>query len=78
MPGAEVQVLMGPLARFRVGGFDDETQLVTEPVQVICIGCGRLSPWFTYRDDGGADRTAVLSDLVTWAQEHRCLRNVGE
>jgi endogenous inhibitor of DNA gyrase (YacG/DUF329 family) len=78
MPDVEVQVLMGLLSRFRVGGFDDEADKPTEPVKVTCTGCGRPSPWFTYRDDGGADRTASLSDLVTWAQEHRCLRKVGD
>ena len=26
----------------------------------------------TFRDDGGADRTAPLDELAVWAQEHRC------
>ncbi len=78
MPDVEVRVLMGMLSRFRVGGVNDETSEPTELVQVICTGCGRPSPPLTFRDDGGADYTTPLSDLAEWAQEHRCLRNVGE
>jgi hypothetical protein len=65
-------------SRFRVGGLDDESEKPTEPVQVICTRCGNSSPWFTFRDDGGADRTAPLDELVAWAQEHRCLRDDGD
>lgn len=72
-----VSVLLMLLSRFRVGGLDYETQKPTEPVQVTCAHCGRISQWFTFRDDGGAERTAVLRDLVEWAQAHKCLRNVG-
>ena len=71
-------VLMLKLSRFRVGGFDDEDGNATEPVKVICTQCGRPSPWRGFRDDGGADRTAPLDELVAWADGHRCLRNVGE
>jgi hypothetical protein len=60
---------------FRVGGFDDEGGEATEPVQVTCTACAETSPWFTYRDDGGADYTTPLSDLVTWAQAHKLARH---
>jgi hypothetical protein len=66
------------LSRFRVGGFDDEGDGPTEPVKVTCTRCGQPSPWLTYRDDGGADHTTPLSDLMSWAREHQCLRNAGE
>jgi hypothetical protein len=62
------------LARFRVGGFDDEGDNDapgTEPVRVTCTRCRSGSPWMEFRD-GGADRTAGLDELVVWAQEHRC------
>jgi hypothetical protein len=78
MPSAELSVLLMVLRRFRVGGLDDEDEKPTQPVRVTCTDCKRMSPWFTYRDDGGADYTAPLDDLVKWAQDHRCLRNVGE
>ena len=74
MPSPQLSVFMLMLSRFRVGGFDDEGGDATEPVRITCTGCKRLSPWFTYRDDGGADRTAPLNDLAAWAQEHRCLQ----
>ena len=51
------------LSRFRVGGFDDEAACDredTEPVRVTCARCRTKSPWLTFRDDGGADRTAPL------------------
>jgi hypothetical protein len=64
------------LADFRVGGWNaemcDVDDAPTEPVQVVCDCCKARSPWFTYRDDGGADRTTPLSDLVAWAQAHVC------
>jgi hypothetical protein len=78
MPSAELNVLMLMLSHFRVGGLDDEDGKPTQPVRITCTGCKRPSPWLTYRDDGGADYTAPLDDLVKWAQDHRCLRNVGE
>jgi hypothetical protein len=73
-----MSVLLLMLSRFRVAGLDDEDGEATQPVRVTCAECKRPSPWFTYRDDGGADYTAPLDDLVKWAQDHRCLRNVGE
>jgi hypothetical protein len=57
---------------FSVAGLDDEALDATEPVQVTCGNCAAISPWFTYRDDGGADRNAPLSALTAWAQEHKC------
>jgi len=65
-------VTIRDLSAFRVGGLDDEGLNPTQPVKVTCTQCGRLSPWFTYRDDGGADQTASLGDLVTWALAHDC------
>src|ERR1035441_10399918 len=62
----------GTWARFRVGGLDDEDGNATQPVQVVCTECREVSPYFTYRDDGGADRTAPLDDLITWVQHHSC------
>lgn len=73
-----VSVLLMLLSRFRVGGLDDEDGKPTQPVCVTCTGCGRVSPPFTYRNDGGADYTADLRKLAEWAQGHQCLRNVGE
>lgn len=54
---------------FRVAGVNDESMEYTEPVTVTCPA-GHSSPPFTYRDDGGADQTADLADLVQWASEH--------
>lgn len=73
----ELNVLLN-LSHFRVGGHDDEDGKPTEPVKVTCTRCNRPSPWFTYRDNGGADYTTPLDELVKWAQDHQCLRNVGE
>lgn len=57
---------------FRVAGFDDQTGDANEPVTVTCGACGEESPWFTYRDDGGGDRTGDLAAVVAWAMEHHC------
>jgi len=57
------------LAGFRVGGFDDETMKYTEPTQVACRRCGTAQE-FTWRDDGGADRTESLDVLTAWAAGH--------
>ena len=78
MPSPEMSILMLKLSRFRVGGHDDQDGKATEPVRVICTACKQPSPWFTYRDDGGADYTGPLDELVAWADAHRCLRHVGE
>ena len=56
---------------FTVAGLDGESMNATEPVFVSCDRCGD-GEWFLYRDDGGADQTAPLGQLVTWASEHRC------
>jgi hypothetical protein len=66
------------LERFSVAGFDDEGMEYTQPVQITCAACHLTSPGMTYRDDGGADYTTPLSNLVKWVQEHKCLRTVGE
>jgi hypothetical protein len=76
MSGPEFAVFLRMLSRFRVGGFDDESGGYTQPVRVTCTRCGRPSPAFTFRDDGGADYTADLRELAEWAQAHQCLRNV--
>lgn len=60
------------LAGFAVAGFEDEAVEYTEQVQVTCKQCGEASDPFTRRDDGGADRTAGLDDLVLWAVGHEC------
>lgn len=78
MPSPELSVFLMMLSRFRVGGHDDESGQPSEPVRVTCTQCKRPSPWFTYRDDGGADYTADLRELAEWAQAHKCLHNVGE
>ena len=77
MTNPATSVLMLKLARFRVGGHDDEDGKPTQPVRVICPSCKRQSPWFTHRDDGGADYTAPLDELVAWADVHECLRTTG-
>ena len=66
-----------PPERFKVGGFDDESMEPTEPVRVTCTDCGEVSPWFTFRDDGGLDTTAALDVLINWAREHRCIHPMG-
>ncbi len=63
-----------PADRFKVGGLHDEIMEPTQPVRVICGNCGEQSPWFTYRDDGGADTTASLAELTRWAEDHQCTR----
>ena len=62
------------LSQIRVGGLDDESLRFTEPTEVRCTRCGKREA-FTYRDDGGADRTEDLSVLVEWAQQHQCKQN---
>jgi hypothetical protein len=62
-----------PAGRFRVAGFDDEAVEYTEWVAVTCPA-GHESPGFTQREDGGADRSADLADLVAWAHDHRDCR----
>lgn len=57
---------------FRVAGWNDEGMDATEPVQVQCKTCYEKSPFFTFRNDGGADYTTDLQTLVTWAQDHIC------
>lgn len=59
------------LDQFRVGGYEDESGEYTEPVQVNCKQCGEVGR-FTFRNDGGADYTEDLLELVKWAQEHVC------
>jgi hypothetical protein len=60
------------LRNMRVGGLGDESGEPTQPVFVRCE-CGD-GKWFTYRDDGGADRTEGLDELVAWAFSHECGR----
>jgi hypothetical protein len=57
---------------FRVAGLDWTGMEFTEPVIVTCQRCKQASPEFAYRDDGGADRTASLADLIDWAAGHDC------
>ena len=62
------------MSHFRVGGFNDENiDAYGEPVQVTCRRCGTKKE-FTWRDDGGADRTEDLDVLVAWATAHVCPR----
>lgn len=63
--------MSGTLAQFRIGGFSAESQDYSEPTQVTCTRCGSTSE-FTWRDDGGADRTEDLAVLVSWARGHDC------
>lgn len=68
------------LAGFRVAGFNDEGSTkpseYTEPVAIQCGRCGAAQD-MGWRDNGGADRTAPLNELVAWAYGHECHAGEG-
>src|SRR5580692_800905 len=79
--GSAAQYLVAIMTDYRTDGPGEAPELAVflmmlSPVRVTCTRCGRPSPAFTYRDDGGADYTADLRELAEWAEKHQCLRNV--